>query len=367
MSRDSRPQHSKRKPKANPSSGDAKGPGKRPVDYPRLIAAWRTDFWDTMAKMVPHVSAPNVSVDRDDDPKPVDEGANFDLIQSTIGLGLEYVILDIDTLSQHGGEAPSFDFGFSCLTDLVQRIFLENREDENDLNRLPGDLEQNLVRLHACMIALIARGDSGSARELSRMTDALLWIHGNLDISGMLKPRYDKGLGPEKQHIKLLLGLAHMLRAGKLPTHKALREEVFGKSMDAGNFSRLLKGLKVAKFIPRETTRPKDKSVSTFYPIKPLSEDLGQRDEYIRLIASHRQSGTRGGNLFEVEPDTAPYCSIKPSGNPEMAHCEIRRIRESLGAAYWQLLIQFGMGELESYEDLRAFVEKLASIGLELK
>jgi len=217
------------------------------------------------------------------------------------------------------------------------------------------------------MIALIARGDSGSAREWSRMTDELLWIHETLDISGMLKRPYDKGLGREKQQIKLLVGLAGMLRAGKLPTLKALRMEVFGEDMDAGNFSRLLKGLEVAKFIPRDTTRPKDPSVSTFHPMKPLSDGWAQRDEYIRLIASQRRSGTRGGNLSEVKPDTAPYCSIKPSGNPDMANCEIRRIRESLGAAYWQLLIQFGMGELESREDLKTFVEKLASIGLELK
>lgn len=358
-----------RKSEANTSSDGGKDPGKTPVDYPRLIAAWRADFWGAIGKMIPHVSVDSDEDPQpvDEDPQPVDERANFDLIQNTIGLVLEYLILDIDTLSHHGGEAPSLDFGFSCLSDSALRIFLENREDENDFNRLPGDLEQNLVRLRACIIALIAAGDLESASKLLRMTDELLWIHGNLDITGMLKPGYDKMLGPEKQQIKLLVGLASMLQEGNLPTRKALRIELFGNKIDAGNFSRLLKGLKVAKFIPRESTRPKDPNASTFLPIKPLSDGLEQRKECIKLIVTKGRYGTHDKNLSRVKHHTAPNCSIKPSGNPEMAHCEIRRIRESLGAAYWQLLIQFGMGELESYEDLSAFVENLASIGLELK
>jgi hypothetical protein len=361
MSQDPRAQHSKRRSKANSSSSGGTDPGNRSVDYPRLIAAWRADFWGTISKMLPHLS-----VDRNEDPKPIDEGANFELIPSTIALALEYLVLDIDALSDDGGEDTTARIAFSCLTDLMQSIFLENREDQNDFNRLSGDVEQNLVRLHACIIALIARGDSVRVRELSRMTDDLLWIHRNLDISGMLRPPHDKGLSSEKQKIKLLVGLARMLQAGKLPTVKALRMELFG-NIDAGNFSRLLNGLGVAKFIPRETTRPKDPHASTFFPIELLPDDVVQMLGYRKLLKSQRATETSDEKLPCEEPTIALGRSIKPLENPEMAQCEIRRIRESLGAAYWQLLIQFGMGELESYEDLEAFVEKLDRIGLELK
>jgi hypothetical protein len=88
---------------------------------------------------------------------------------------------------------------------------------------------------------------------------------------------------------------------------------------------------------------------------------------YRKLLKSQRATETSDEKLPCEEPTIALGRSIKPLENPEMAQCEIRRIRESLGAAYWQLLIQFGMGELESYEDLEAFVEKLDRIGLELK
>lgn len=366
MSRNPKIPQSRKKTKTPGSTGGGKNPQPTHLDYLPIMAAWRTDFWNTMNKLAHHISA-----NRDEDLCPVDGNAYLDLMQTRIALALEYIILDTEELRERRGVVRSFEFGHALVDDLVLKIIFGDPEDKNlpesPPETLPGNLEDKLLRLHACTIALIARGQLRSAFELARMAEGFLWIHLNLEVAGILKAPYDKMLGLEKKRIKMLLYLAQCIQRSVFPTHKTLRVEVFSDNMDSGNFSRLLKGLEVAKFIPRNTTRPKDRSVSTFHPIKPLLDGFGKRDEYIKLIASQRPIGTREGNLSDVEPDTALSYSIKPSGNPEMAHCEIRRIRESLGAAYWQLLIQFGMGELESHEDLKAFVEKLASIGLELR
>ncbi len=326
------------------------------------MAAWRTDFWNTMNKLAHHIST-----NRDEDLWPVDGNAYLDLMQNRIALALEYIVLDTEELKECGGTIRSFEFGRELVSDLILKTVFNNPDDENFPERLPGNLEEKLIKLHACMIALIARGQSGSACVLARMADVLFWIFLNLDSAGMLKSPYDKMLGPDKNKIKLLLYLARCIQSGVLPTKKTLRVEVFGENRDEGNFSRLLNGMELRKFIPRETTARKEGSALTFHPIRPLSEGWGLSDEYIRLIDSKYPDQKPYGNQSDAEPDTAPYCSIRPSADPEMAQCEIRRIRESLGAAYWQLLIQFGMGELETPEDLKVFVERLASIGLELK
>jgi hypothetical protein len=361
MNQNSQTPNSRRKTKSSRATGGGKNLLEGHINHVGLIAAWRTDFWNTLNVMAPHVSG-----NLDENLCPIDGCAYLDLMQKRIGLALEYIILDTDELNWSGGVIRSFEFGHELVNDLVLEIILENPDDENFPQRLPGTREEKLMQLHACMIALIARGQSGRASELAQMADGLLWMFLNLENQGMLKPYYDKKFGPKKNQLKLLLYLVRCIQTGFLPTRRTLRIKVFNKDMDEGNLSRLLNGLEIAKFIPRDTNARKGDNEFTFYPIiRPL--DGWPNGEYIKFIASKKIDQSQSENLVDAEPDTAAYCSIRLSGNPEMAQCEIRRIRESLGPAYWQLLIQFGMGELGTHQDLQVFVERLASIGLELK
>jgi hypothetical protein len=362
MSQKSSTPKSTKKTRLSGSTSGGKNPQAPHLDYLRIMAAWRTDFWNTMDKLAPHVSA-----NLDDDLWPVDGNAYLDLMQNRIATALEYIILDTEELKEFRGVVRSFEFGHELVADLVLKIILGEPDDEKLLEDFRGNLEDKLIQIHACTIALIARGQLRSACELARMAEVLLWIHLNLDSMGMLKPPYDKKFGPEKNRLKLLHYLASCIQRSVFPTLKTLRIEVFGDDMDNGNFSRLLNGMLIRDFIPGETTARKENSALTFHPIRPLLEGWSVTDEYIRLIASRYPDRKPYGNLADAEPDIAPFCSIRPSGNSEMAQSEIRKIRESLGAAYWQFLIQFGMGELETPEDLQVFVERLASIGLELK
>lgn len=364
MSTNSKKSSSGSKANERASSGGGKNPeavGAHPVDYIGLMAAWRADFWNTMGKMLPHISA-----DHKYSLWPANGKSFVELIQKRMALGLEYIIFDAEEFWESKAKIGSFEFGYKCATNLVLEHVLRNHAEASPFQSMGEDSEVTLTRLQACMIALIARGETGRAYELARMTDGLLWINENLVSTRMLHPPYDKIHGRDKQRIKLLLDLAAFIQDGKIPTHKTLRIEVFGGNMDSGNFSRLLKGMEIAKFIPRDSTASKGDKGLTFYEIRrPL--DGWPNEKYIKFIASKKIDQSHSENTVDAEPDTAPYCSIRPSGDPEMAQCEIRRIRESLGAAYWQLLIQFGMGELETPEDLQVFVERLASIGLELK
>lgn len=337
------------------------------LEYVGLSAAWRNDFGQGIEKIAEHVNT-NFS----DIELPLNGPQFLHFIQERIGLALEFVILDSDEQGQFGGEPRSYTYALDRVMDLAVR-FLCGDQDGIPVESQPGDSSEKIMLIQSCMIALIARGEVYQAWKLGRMLGAVLWIAQNLDKTGMLKQGPDKEFGPEKDKIKLLVALAKCIKARWLPSKKALRLLAFPKGKQESNFSKMLSNMEIGKYIPNEPTgykgsrKPKAPNDAAVHPIKPSKDweaAWGALNDHLK--SEKRENLNPNSVLMDAEPDTAPWCSIKPSGDPKMVSWEIRKIRDSLGTAYWVLLIQFGMGELETPQDLELFVEKLGNIGLDL-
>jgi hypothetical protein len=217
------------------------------------------------------------------------------------------------------------------------------------------DTQEKTSLFQSLLITLILDGQLQEAWELAYIFGACSWIRKNHEKNGTLQRGNEKQAIQISRKLKLLTKFAKLIAENKLPTKMGLRIETFGESFDAAQHTRLLQDMEIRAFIPNAPNNGRkveyyqisshtDASLANSFPSIPTAQKIVQnRDETL-----------------------APWSSIVPSLNPNMAQSEIRTIRESLGPVYWFLLIQFEMTELQSVEDLEAFLDNLHKIGMTL-
>lgn len=277
-----------------------------------------------------------------------------------IGTSLEYCISDAEALDEWGGEIISYDFGVTCVLDLAMCIIAARPDKEGNFERDQQDRTSLVNQIHACMIALIARGEVQNAVDLARLAAALRCLAvENDDVS--IKEGHNKKVSTAREQLKILVVVISFIGVWEIPTKKAVRLEAFDNRMDPARFSRLISGMAIVNALPDDPTNLGDKDSGKTFDVKPGNVSA------FSLIDGGSAAKRKIINDRVNFQATREMLSLKPSGDPNLVHSDVRKIKESLGPVYFLLLIQFGMGEIDKPEDLDRFVNNLSDIGLELK
>ncbi len=307
----------------------------------KLLVAWNADFRDVIFTLGKHV-------ENQTELPWLESFTGLSDIIARLGKSFENIVSDCERLKQFGGEVLSYEYGLQSILDWTRIALSHSAGNNPPMAESEDEAGRLVIEVQSCMMALIAQGYAQKAADLGHLAGACFWIkrHKAGRDADMLKAGPRKKCSKVIDRLQILLQLQALLAQGKIPTKKTLRISSF-LSKDGSNFTGLLKGMAIETLLPNEAKLRKalKDSSGTLHPGWVFRGLPGEESENYILVVR----------------------SSKPAGNRKIADVEIRRIKESLGPVYHMLLIQFGMRELQSTNDLRVFECRLAKLGLELK
>jgi hypothetical protein len=326
----------------------------------KLLTAWRQDFRDVLFSIGPDMVKPEDLGSFGNGPE------HLRAIRQRLSLGLSYTLSDCDNASEIEGFNLSYEHGIESVLSLARILLPRHLIQDWKGHEHADDVESLQYEIDGCIIALLTRGKLQHAADLIRLAGCVMAIDRsqNCVISGSF--RKESSTHTDDIHkLKVLLALHVILKRGEIPTKMRLRQEFF-VSMDASNFSVMLRGLQIRDLLPDEPRgrRSEGGHKGGSFPAVIRSGSDEELRKYRESKVSSRSADETGegcDRAFVID-----LHSQWSSSDPAMIDHYIRVIRAKLGSLYPLLLIESGMTELEDADDLREFERRLSERGLRL-